>query len=81
MAINSVTDSTTEPRIAPTTIPTTTHKAAKKNKHEHASQSSQTATSPQTKGTVGVNIDTSKVPETTKQEGSTAAKPSINKYV
>ena len=30
MAINSVTDSTTEPRIAPTTIRTTTHKAAKK---------------------------------------------------
>jgi len=81
MAINSVTDSTTEPRTTPTTIPTTTHKAAKKNKHEHASQSSQTATATQIKGTVGVNIDTSKVPETTKQEGSTAAKPSISKYV
>ena len=81
MAINSITDFTTEPRITPTTIPTTTHKAAKKNKHEHASQSSQTATSTQTKGTVGVDIDTGKVPETTKQEGSTAARPSVNKYV
>lgn len=81
MAINSVTDAAMEARMAPTTIPTTTHKAAKKNKHEHASQSSQTATSTEIKGSVGVNIDTSKVPETTKQEGSTTARPSVDKYV
>jgi hypothetical protein len=77
MAINSVSDSTSTPPTQ-TVMPTTTHKSGKK--HKHASMTAPTALATTPKGTVGVNIDTSKVPETMKQESLTATKSSVSKY-